>query len=66
MVFDFEGVTNMTSSFVNALVATLVSHHVEDFAQRIRFLNCDPLIRQMILGAVALGKREAKELHLIV
>jgi hypothetical protein len=58
---DFQGVTNMTSSFCNALVATLVAHHIEDFAQRIKFLNCTPLVRQMILGAVALGRREAKE-----
>ena len=50
----------MTSSFCNALVATLVAHHIEDFAQRIRFANCDPLIREMILGAIALGRREAK------
>lgn len=61
VTFDFRGVTNMTSSFCNALVATLVAHHIEDFARRIRFANCDPLIRQMILGAIALGRREAKE-----
>ncbi|MFZ4483922.1 MAG: STAS-like domain-containing protein [Chthoniobacterales bacterium] len=61
VVLDFGGVTNMTSSFCNALVATLVAHHVEDFAERIRFANCDALIRQMILGAVSLGRREAKE-----
>lgn len=61
VVFDFHGVTNMTSSFCNALVATLIAHHIEDFAERIRFTNCDALIRQMILGAVSLGRREARE-----
>jgi len=61
VTFDFRGVTNMTSSFCNALVATLVAHHIGDFAQRIRFANCDPLIREMLLGAIALGRREAKE-----
>ena len=61
VVFDFSGVTNMTSSFCNALVATIVAHHVEDFATRIKFINCDPLVKQFILGAVALGRIEAKE-----
>lgn len=59
---DFDGVTNMTSSFCNALVATLVAHHPVDFAQKVRFKNCDPLIREMILGAVTIGRREAAEL----
>lgn len=61
VLFDFQGVTNMTSSFVNAMVATLVAHHIEDFGERLRFANCDPLIKQIILGAVALGRREARE-----
>jgi hypothetical protein len=51
----------MTSSFCNALVATLVAHHPMDFAQKVHFKNCDPLIREMILGAVAIGRREAAE-----
>ena len=61
VVFDFGGVTNMTSSFCNALVASVVAHHVEDFATRIKFSNCDPLVKQFITGAVALGRQEAKE-----
>lgn len=58
---DFLEVSNMTSSFCNALVATLVAHHIEDFMHRIKFLNCTPLIRQMLLGSVALGRKEAKQ-----
>ena len=61
ITFDFVGVTNLTSSFCNALVATLVAHHVEDFATRLKFKNCDPLVKQFIQGAVALGRLEAKE-----
>ena len=61
VTLDFRGVTNMTSSFGNALVATLMAHHSEDFSERVRFANCDPLIREMILGAIALGRREAAE-----
>ena len=59
--FDLAGVTNMTSSFANALVATLMAHHLEDFAQRVRFTNCDPAVRQLISAAIALGRREAQE-----
>jgi len=61
MTIDFHGVTNITSSFGNALVATLVSHHPEDFSERVRFANCEPLIRQMLLSAIALGRREAAQ-----
>ena len=61
VVFDFAGVTNMTSSFCNALIATLASHHGEDFAEKVRFQNCDPLIRDFIRGAIALGKKEASQ-----
>jgi hypothetical protein len=61
VVLDFKGVTNMTSSFCNALVANLVAHHPEEFPRKIRFENCEALIRQMILGAVSLGRREAAQ-----
>lgn len=61
VTMDFHGVTNMTSSFVNALVATLMAHHPEDFATKVRFANCDPLIRQMVSSAIALGRREGAQ-----
>ena len=61
VVFDFSGVTNMTSSFCNALVATLMAHHPVDFTQRVRFTNCDPVVKDFILAAIALGRRESKE-----
>lgn len=61
VTMDFHGVTNMTSSFGNALVATLMAHHPDDFSERVRFANCDPLIRQMILSAIALGRREGAQ-----
>ena len=61
ILFDFAGVSNMTSSFCNALVATLMAHHVEDFGSRVRFANCDPAVKQLIAGAIALGRREAAE-----
>jgi len=57
VIFDFAGVTNMTSSFCNALVATLVSRHPNECARQVRFANCDPVIREFILAAIALGRR---------
>jgi hypothetical protein len=61
ITFDFEGVTNMTSSFCNALVATLMAHHPAEFSNRVRFSNCDPVVKQLIGGAIVLGRREAQE-----
>ncbi len=61
VTFDFSGVTNMTSSFCNALVATLMAHHPAEFARQVRFANCDPVIREFIGAAIALGRREARE-----
>ncbi len=61
VTFDFCGVTNMTSSFCNALVATLMAHHPRDIAERVRFTNCDGAIRELIRAAIAIGRREAQE-----
>ena len=61
VIFDFAGVTNMTSSFCNALVATLMAHHKAEFEKGVRFTNCDPVIGDMIRAAIALGRREARE-----
>lgn len=61
VVFDFRGVTNMTSSFCNALVATLAARDFNEFSAKVRFSNCDALIQTFIRGAVAIGRREAVE-----
>ena len=57
VVFDFSGVTNMTSSFCNALVATLMEHHSAEFERQVRFASCDPVVRQFIVAAMAIGRR---------
>ncbi len=62
VTFDFEGVTNMTSSFCNALVATLMAHHEAEFNSRVSFLNCTGVVKDFISMAMALGRREAREL----
>lgn len=59
ILFDFSGVRNMTTSFSNGLVATLVVHFPTEFASRIRFRGCDPLIKEMLQASMAIGKREA-------
>lgn len=62
IVFDFVGVTNMTSSFCNALVATLASRDFREFSEKVRFQNCDPLVREFLRGAVALGRQESAQI----
>ena len=62
VAFDFEGVTNMTSSFCNALIATLMAHHEAEFNSRVSFLNCTGVVKDFISMAMALGRREAREL----
>lgn len=61
IVFDFDGVTNMTSSFCNALVATLIAHHEAEFNAAVRFGNCEAALKELIRAAIALGRREARE-----
>jgi len=61
IVFDFEGVTNMTSSFSNALVATLMAHHPTEFGDLVRFKNCDPVIKCFVSASISLGRKESKE-----
>jgi len=58
---DFDGVTNLTSSFANALVATLVAHFPDTFPDLVRFVNCCPVVKQMIVGAIQIGRCESKE-----
>ncbi len=61
VTFDFGGVSNMTSSFCNALVATLMAHHPSEFDARVRFVGCDPAVKELIRAAITLGRREARE-----
>lgn len=59
IVFDFSGVRNMTTSFSNGLVATLVAHFPTEFAKQVRFRGCDPLIKELLQASIAIGTREA-------
>ena len=54
IVFDFEGVRSMNSSFCNALIANLISRHPEALT-RIKFANCRSNLKILIQAAVDLG-----------
>ncbi len=62
VIFDFEGVTNMTSSFANALFGGLAEDHYCDLVDRVRFKNCSPLIRSFLACALSLGIQRGKQL----
>ncbi|MDD4932300.1 MAG: STAS-like domain-containing protein [Methylacidiphilaceae bacterium] len=62
VVFDFEGVTNMTESFANALFGNLAEDHPFDLVDRVRFQNCSPLIRGFLVSSVSHGIERGKRL----
>jgi hypothetical protein len=55
IVFDFEGVLNMTDSFCNACFETLATEHASQVRRVIRFQNCSPLIKSFVGNALAVG-----------
>lgn len=59
ILLDFSGVRNMTTSFSNGLVATLVAHFPTEFSGRVRFRGCDPLIKEILQASMAIGHRES-------
>lgn len=60
VVFDLEGVTNMTDSFGNALFATLFQNHPELAQGGVEFRNCSELLRILISAAVNFGLVSAR------
>jgi hypothetical protein len=48
VALDFDGVTNMTDSFGNALIGTLVELHPALLQGRIEFKNCNPVLRELV------------------
>jgi hypothetical protein len=61
IVLDFEGVRNINSSFANALIAPLIRQHGQEALAKLRFHNCNPLVRTMIESALSLGIEQATE-----
>lgn len=56
VVFDMVGVTNMTSSFANALIANLVHLNKDVFFKNVRFANCTPTVKVLIKLAIQFGE----------
>jgi len=61
IVLDFAGVRNMNSSFANSLVAPLIEQHGEEVLTKLRFRNCNPVVRIMIESALSLGIERVAE-----
>ena len=63
IIFDFDGVTNMTDSFCNALFEHLATGHATEVRAKVRLKNCSPLIKDFLGNALANGFANA-ERHL--
>ena len=65
VVFDMEGVTNMTDSFANTCFTTLFVHLDNQIQGKVSFANCSPLIKSFIQTSLAraqvLAKRQSGE-----
>ena len=55
IVFDFTGVTNANSSFMNALLGELVRQNGSGILNKIQFKGCRPAIEVLIQSALFLG-----------
>lgn len=60
VVFDLEGIENMTDSFANACFANLFFTHRELVGVRIHFKSCSPIVRHFVLSALAMSQRMAR------
>lgn len=55
ITLDFTGVRHSNSSFVNGLLTGLIEEHGEALLSRITFRGCNPLLKVLVEGAIALG-----------
>ena len=55
IVLDFTGVRHGNSSFVNGLLTGLIEEHGEALLERLTFRGCNPILRVLVEGAIALG-----------
>ncbi len=55
IVLDFTGVRHGNSSFVNGMLTGLVEEHGEALLKRVTFRGCNPILRVLVEGAIALG-----------
>jgi hypothetical protein len=55
IVLDFTGVRHGNSSFANALLTGLIEAQGEAVLERLTFRGCNPILRVLVEGAIALG-----------
>jgi len=60
VVFDFAGVRSINDSFANALLVPLIVIHGDGVLERLKFVNCNGLVRVMIDGALSLGMERSQ------
>lgn len=60
VVFDMDGVENMTDSFLHALVANCVRYDRDVFFSNVRFRNCAKDIRTLIELSINFGRVAAQ------
>jgi hypothetical protein len=60
VVFDFQGISNITDSFANGLIGNLAELHPAIFSDKIRFRNCTLAVRSALQLAIALGLQRAR------
>ena len=61
IIFDFTGVTNANSSFINALIGGLVKEKGSVILNNIEFKGCKPAIQVLIQSALYLGLQGSQE-----
>ena len=55
IVLNFTDVRHSNSSFVNGLLTGLIEEHGETLLEKMTFRGCNPLLRVLVEGAIALG-----------
>lgn len=60
IVLDFSGVRNINSSFANALISPVVEQHGDEALRKLRFRNCNAIVRVLVEGALSLGVQRAE------
>lgn len=60
LVLDFKDVKNVNASFANALLVPIFSRHPKEAVQKIRFKNCNSVVRVVIASAVSMGLATAE------
>ncbi len=63
IVLDFSGVHNVNSSFANTLISPLIETYGEPVLQRLRFRNCNAVVKVMIEAALSLGLERSEGLR---